>query len=188
MTHAKATPELDAPDTPDEPGLLPEVFRQAVEHAPVAISITDLRANILYANRAFSSITGYTREEVLGKNESMLSNGTTPRLVYQALWGRLTQKKPWSGVLVNRRKDYRQYLAELTVAPVLDEHGETICYLGMHRDTSELHELEQRVNNQRLMIDAVVNSAPAAMASASWRPSPTASCCPASTSWATCRA
>ncbi|MNZ34032.1 Nitrogen fixation regulatory protein [compost metagenome] len=143
--------------------LLPEAFRQMAEHAPIAISITDLKANILYANRAFSSITGYSREEVIGKNESLLSNGTTPRLVYQALWSRLAQKKPWSGVLVNRRKDGSLYLAELTVAPVFDECGQTLYYLGMHRDSSDLHELEQRVSNQRLMIEAVVSAAPAAM-------------------------
>lgn len=143
--------------------LLPEVFRQTVEHAPIAISITDLKANILYANRAFSSITGYTSEDVLGRNESILSNGTTPRLVYQTLWSRLAQKKPWSGVLVNRRKDDSLYLAELTVAPVLDEQGQTIYYLGMHRDSSDLHELEQRVSNQRLMIEAVISASPAAM-------------------------
>jgi nitrogen fixation negative regulator NifL len=164
MSQAKATPEFGALPITDEPGLHPEVFRQAVEHAPVAISITDLEANILYANPAFSSITGYTQAEVQGKNESLLSNGTTPRLVYQALWGRLTQKKSWSGVLVNRRKDNQLYLAELTVAPVLDQHGETLFYLGMHRDTSALHELGQRVSNQRLMIDAVINAAPAAIA------------------------
>ncbi|OCR22549.1 histidine kinase [Pseudomonas syringae] len=165
MTQATQIPGSKTPNsTTIDSELLPEVFQQAVEHAPVAISITDLRANILYANRAFSSTTGYSRAEVLGKNESALSSGTTPRLVYQALWSRLAQKKPWSGVLVNRRKDDSQYLAELTVAPVLDEHGETIYYIGMHRDTSDLHELEQRVSNQRLMIDAVVNAAPAAMA------------------------
>ncbi|MBB3103888.1 nitrogen fixation negative regulator NifL [Azomonas macrocytogenes] len=164
MTQAKPTLSNDTqPASRDNLELLPEIFRQTVEHAPIAISITDLKANIIYVNRAFSTITGYCNEEVIGKNESVLSNGTTPRLVYQALWGRLAQKKPWSGVLVNRRKDNTLYLAELTVAPVLDEQGEALCYLGMHRDTSELHELEQRVNNQRLMIEAVLNAAPAAM-------------------------
>lgn len=143
--------------------LTPEIFLQAVEHAPIAISITDLHANIIYANRAFSSVTGYGSNEVIGKNESILSNRTTPRLVYQALWSRLQQKKPWSGVLVNRRKDNSLYLAELTVAPVLSEEGETLYYLGMHRDSSDLHELEQRVSNQKQMIEAVVNSAPIAM-------------------------
>ncbi len=144
-------------------GLSTEVFFHAVEHAPVAISITDLEANILYTNRAFTQVTGYSSDEVIGENESILSNKTTPRLVYQALWGRLLQKRPWSGVIVNRRKDQNLYLAELTVAPVLDELGDTVFYLGMHRDFTEVHELEQRVHNQKLMLEAVLNSAPAAV-------------------------
>lgn len=140
-----------------------DVFWQAVEHAPVAISITDLAANILYVNRSFSQMTGYEAAEVIGCNESILSNKTTPRLVYQALWGRLHQKRAWSGVLVNRRKDESLYLAELTVAPVLDESGEVVYYLGMHRDFTEVHELEQRAHNQKLMLESVLNAAPAAM-------------------------
>lgn len=148
--------------TPND--LAPAVFHQAVEHAPVAISITDLQANILYANKAFSKVTGYSSEEVLGKNESILSNHTTPRLAYQALWGRLMQKKPWSGLLVNRRKDDTLYLAELSVSPVMDQNDEVVYYLGMHRDSSDLHELEQRVNNLSQMISTVINSSPIAIA------------------------
>ena len=121
------------------------VFLQAVENAPVAISITDLHANILYTNAAFCDVTGYGLDEVIGNNESLLSNKATPRLVYQALWGRLWQKKSWSGLLVNRRKDGSCYLAELTVAPVLNEAGEVIHYLGMHRDVSDVYFLEQSV-------------------------------------------
>ncbi|MCQ4346793.1 nitrogen fixation negative regulator NifL [Pseudomonas stutzeri] len=164
MTQGKPSRSDEAPaQSAAGAALLPEVFRQMADHAPIAISITDLKANILYANRAFSTTTGYALAEVIGRNESILSNGTTPRLVYQALWSRLAQRKPWSGVLVNRRKDGSLYLAELTVAPVFDEHGQAIYYLGMHRDSSDLHELEQRVSNQRLMIEAVVSAAPAAM-------------------------
>ena len=66
-------------------------------------------------------------------------------------------------MLVNRRKDDSRYLAELTVAPVLDEHEQTVYYLGMHRDSGDQHKLEQRVGNQRLIIEAVVDSAPAAI-------------------------
>lgn len=156
--------EKGVKDAHPEGVLLPEeVFFQAVEHCPVAVSITDLKANIFYVNRAFTQVTGYTEEEVLGKNESILSNHTTPRIVYQALWGRLAQQKAWTGMLLNRRKDKRLYLAELTVAPVIDEHGETAYYLGMHRDGSDVHELEQKVLNQKLMIEAVVNSVPSAV-------------------------
>lgn len=138
------------------------VFMQAVENCPVAISITDLKANILYANRAFTQVTGYTDQEVIGKNESILSNHTTPRLVYQALWGRLAQQRPWSGLLVNRRKDQSMYLAELTVAPVVNGENKTVYYLGMHRDYTEVHALERRVCNQKLMIESVVNAVPSA--------------------------
>lgn len=140
-----------------------EVFLQAVENCPVAISITDLKANILYANRAFTQVTGYDDDEVINKNESILSNHTTPRLVYQALWGRLAQQRPWTGVLVNRRKSGEMYLAELMVAPVIDSEGNTVHYLGMHRDATEVHKLEQRVLNQKLMIESVINAVPAAL-------------------------
>src|SRR5690606_38006084 len=94
MTQGKPSRSSDVPAPAAGAELLPEAFRQMAEHAPIAISITDLKANILYANRAFSTTTGYALAEVIGKNESMLSNGTTPRLVYQALWSRLAQKKP----------------------------------------------------------------------------------------------
>ncbi len=159
--HGAALAETGLPI--DGEGLSPEVFFQAVEHCPVAISITDLKANILYANRAFTQVTGYPDNEVVGKNESILSNHTTPRLVYQALWGRLAQQRPWTGMLVNRRRDGSMYLAELTVAPVINEEGQTVYYLGMHRDGTEVHELQQRVLNQKLTIESVVNSVPAAM-------------------------
>lgn len=159
-THLANTPQNDDPLLQ---GLPSSVFFQAVEHSPVAISITDLNANILYSNRAFTKETGYETNEVLGRNESVLSNRNTPRLVYDALWGRLAQQKPWSGVLVNRRKDGKRYLAELMVAPVLDENDDTIHYLGMHRDVTELYALEQRVQNQKTMIENAVNAANVAM-------------------------
>jgi nitrogen fixation negative regulator NifL len=139
-----------------------DVFVKAVESCPVAISITDLNANILYANHAFSDVTGYLGEQLIGRNESILSNHTTPALVYHALWGRLSQKKPWVGVLVNRRKDKSRYLAELTVAPVIDDQGEVTHYLGMHRDVTDVHCLQNEVSNQKSLIEAVVDASPSA--------------------------
>jgi nitrogen fixation negative regulator NifL len=149
----------------DGRGLLPpRLFYQVVEQSPVAISITDAKANILYANPQFSRVTGYDPEDVVGRNESMLSDKVTPRIVYQTMWGRLLQRKPWSGVLVNRRKTGERYLAELTIAPVLDGKGEATHYLGMHRDVTEVHRLEQQVHNQKALIESVVDAAPVVVA------------------------
>lgn len=146
------------------PGLLPRLFMEAVEQAPVAISITDTAANILYANAAFTQVTGYSPGEVVGHNESALSDKSTPAIVYQALWGRLLQQKSWNGMLVNRRKNGERYVAELTVAPVLDGAGTTTHYLGMHRDITEMFQLQQELQNQKELIDSVVEVAPAVIA------------------------
>ena len=140
--------------------LQPNLFFEAVEQSSVAISITDTNANILYANKSFKHITGYSPGEVIGKNESILSDKTTPRIVYQTIWGRLLQQKAWSGILVNRRKDGARYLAELTIAPVLDDVGKTSHYLGMHRDVTDIHRLQQESINQKALIESVVESTP----------------------------
>ena len=71
-----------------KPELPPEAYRQAVDQSDLAISITDAKANILFANEAFTRVTGYGTDEIVGKNESMLSNHTTPGDLYKAMWQR----------------------------------------------------------------------------------------------------
>lgn len=141
-----------------------QVFHEVVEQSAVAISITDAKARIIYANPAFSRVTGYTQEEVVGQNESLLSDKSTPPLVYRNMWQTLLEQKAWSGVLVNRRKDESRYLAELTIAPVFDGDGNVSHYLGMHRDVTEVHRLEQEVLNQKEMIESLVDAAPVVIA------------------------
>ena len=144
--------------------LPPEVYRQVVDQADIAISITDPRANILFANEAFTRITGYTASEIVGKNESVLSNHTTPPEIYKSMWTSLVAQHPWSGKLLNRRKDGELYLAELTITPVVDGKGKITHFLGMHRDVTELHRLERMVRNQKHLIESVVDAAPMAFA------------------------
>jgi nitrogen fixation negative regulator NifL len=138
------------------------LFLETVEQAPVAISITDLRANIVYVNQAFSRITGYAPEESLGRNESMLSDKNTPKAVYEELWSRIKSQQPWQGCLLNRHKDGRRYLADLTIAPILNDRRETTHYIGMHRDITEVYRLEQQVGRQKVLIETVVDSIPVA--------------------------
>lgn len=140
------------------------LFFEVVQQAAIAISITDSKANIIYANPAFKSVTGYDASEVVGQNESILSDKRTPSIVYNTMWGRLLQQKSWSGVLVNRKKNGERYLAELTITPVLDGEGKTSHYLGMHRDVTEVHRLQKEFENQKSLVESVVNSAPVIIA------------------------
>ena len=137
-----------------------DIFRQVVEQAALAISITDGSARILYSNPAFRRVTGYGDDEVAGHNESILSYKVTPKIVYETMWAQLLRQRPWNGLLVNRRKDGSRYLADLTITPVVGDAGETTHYLGMHRDVTEVHRLERQVQNQKALIESVVDAAP----------------------------
>lgn len=150
--------------TDGAPAIFPAVFQQAVEQADVAISITDTHANILYVNPAFCRVTGYTPADVVGGNQSMLSAKTTPPAVYKSMWERITGGQPWSGRLVNKRKDGGEYIADLLITPVVDGKGSLVNFLGIHRDVTELHRLECEVGNQKALIESVVDSAPVVMA------------------------
>ena len=143
--------------------LPPKVFLQAVEQAPIAISITDPAARILYVNQAFEELTGYERDEVVGKNESMLSSQSTPMEVYQSLWETIQDRRVWQGTLVNHRKSKEEYLAELVIAPVLNPQKQVAYFLGMHRDISEVHRLEQRLKFQVGLTEAALDAAPMVM-------------------------
>lgn len=155
-------PIPDEDSKPHRPGLPAELFAETVRQSPIAISITDEKATIIYVNKAFTETTGYAPKESIGHNESMLSDKRTPRQVYEDLWGKLQEQVPWRGRLLNRHKDGHPYLAELTVSPILNLEGETIHYIGMHRDVTAVYQLEQQVIDQKLLIETVVDSMPVA--------------------------
>ncbi len=144
--------------------LPPMLFVETVEQAPVAISITDPAAHILYVNQSFEALTGYARDEVVGKNESVLSSKSTPLEVYQQLWETIQDRRVWRGTLVNHRKNTQEYLAELIIAPVLNDQKQVVYYLGMHRDVTELHQLEQRLKFQKGLTEAALDAAPMVVA------------------------
>ena len=145
-------------------GIASTVFQQAVEQADIAISITDAEANILYVNPAFARVTGYTADEIVGANQSLLSNKSTPESLYRTMWATIANGQPWSGRLVNRRKDGSKYLADLLITPVVDASGVITNYLGIQRDVTDLHRLECEVGDQKALIESVVDSAPVVLA------------------------
>jgi nitrogen fixation negative regulator NifL len=139
------------------------LFIKTVEQAPIAISITDKKANILYINDAFTRVTGYKAAEILGLNESKLSDKSTPRQVYYDLWHTISRKQIWHGQLVNRKKMGQRYLADLIIAPMLDEQGNISHFIGMHRDVTQSHEAERQLANQKQLVESVINASPVAM-------------------------
>lgn len=109
----------------------------AIDQAAEAIVITDLKGNITYVNPSFETITGYHRDEVLGKNPSILKSGEHDGEFYKNLWGTITKGEVWAGRFVNLRKNGQRYTQEATIGPVRDEQGKAISYVCVARDISE---------------------------------------------------
>jgi diguanylate cyclase (GGDEF)-like protein/PAS domain S-box-containing protein len=109
------------------------------------IVITDAAANILNVNAAFTRITGYAREDVLGKNPRILKSGHQDQAFYDAMWRTLREAGHWSGEVWNRRKDGQVYAELLTVSKVLDAQGDVARYVGVLADITASKEYEQEL-------------------------------------------
>jgi diguanylate cyclase (GGDEF)-like protein/PAS domain S-box-containing protein len=116
--------------------LAASVFDQARE----GILITDQNALILDVNESFSRITGYSRDEVLGRNTRFLKSDRQDPSIYVALWQELLEKGHWQGELWNRRKNGEHYAEMKTISAVRDAQGNVSQYVALFSDITTLHE------------------------------------------------
>ncbi|MDE1980734.1 MAG: PAS domain S-box protein [Betaproteobacteria bacterium] len=105
-------------------------------HADESIFITDADGWIVEVNPAFSRTTGYSREEVLGRNPRILQSGRHDRTFFTALWDAVLSKGHWSGEIWNRRKNGEIYPDKLTISVVKNDEGETLSYVCISSDIS----------------------------------------------------
>lgn len=121
----------------------------AIEQAGEIIVITDLNANIKYANPAFERVTGYSLAEVIGKNPRILNSGMNPPELYRDLWDTLLRGETWTGRLINRKKDGSTWSEEATIAPVRDQDGKIVSYAAVKLDVTNQVELEQQLRQSQ---------------------------------------
>ncbi|MDP4030293.1 MAG: PAS domain S-box protein [Gallionella sp.] len=114
----------------------------AVEQSPNSIIITDLGANIEYANEAFVKASGYSLAEIIGQNPRLLHSGRTPKASYDDLWAHLTRGEVWKGEFINRCKNGREYIESVWVSPVRMADGRVVNYLAIQEDITERKRME----------------------------------------------
>jgi len=113
-----------------------------IEQSPESIVITDTAGCILYVNEAFQRITGYARDEVLGRNPRILNGGLTPRATYEQMWATLLAGEVWRGEFHNVRKDGSAYLELATIAPIKDAGGTVTHYVAVKEDITQRKQSE----------------------------------------------
>ena len=119
-------------------------FPQLPEASPDPILITDAKSEIYYVNSAWEKLTGYTFQEVKGKNPRLLQSGKTPKKVYKNLWRALSKGKAFNtSEIINRKKSGKEFQVHAIYFPIIKE-GETVYYVQMFHDITRLIELEKQ--------------------------------------------
>ena len=128
----------------------------ALEAAANAIIITDRRGTIVWTNRAFTTMTGYSREEVLGKNPRLLKSGEQPEAYYVDLWSTILSGKVWRGEIINRRKDGTAYVEEMTITPVTQAFGSVTdtYFVAVKQDVSARKQAEEAMLFKTALLEA----------------------------------
>ncbi len=123
--------------------LAAEVFISSAE----AIVITDVNNDIIQVNRAFTQITGYSAEDVIGKNPRILKSGDQGPEFYKQMWDALLTTGAWQGEIMDRRKSGEIYPKWLSIAVVRDEKGEICNYIALFSDITERRASFERIQH-----------------------------------------
>lgn len=127
-----------------------QLLTQALESSSNAIVITDKDAIIQWANPAFGLLTGFDPSEAIGKKpKDLVFSGKQSQDFYKALWDTITHASPWSGEVVNKRKDGSLYTEELSITPVLGNDGEIAHYIAVKQDVTKRKAYEQKLKDAK---------------------------------------
>ena len=126
-------------------------FSEVMHHTMSPIQITDAQGKIIFVNPAFERVSGYTKDEVIGKNPRILNSGKQDDLFWKEAWNVILSGKEWVGQIQNRRKDGELFTTELVISPIIDVQGIVVGFLGAHRDITEQKLLEQQLVRSQKM-------------------------------------
>ncbi|WP_413205415.1 response regulator [Rhodospirillum sp. A1_3_36] len=121
----------------------------AVEQSPITVLITDVTGAICYVNPAFETTTGYSREEVLGRNPKILKSPNAPSEDMETMWATIKEGRNWLGEIINRTKDGRDYTLYSHVFPLKNERDEIIRYLAFQEDITRRKEEEAALHQAK---------------------------------------
>jgi diguanylate cyclase (GGDEF)-like protein/PAS domain S-box-containing protein len=109
----------------------------------VITSSTDPQGVIEEASQAFCAISGYTKEELIGKPHSIVRHPDTPKALYEELWQTIKQGKTWHGEIQNRHKNGTAYWVSVTISPEFDEEGKIARFTAIRYDITDRKKVEQ---------------------------------------------
>jgi len=123
----------------------------AIEHAAESVIITDKEATIQYVNPAYKKITGYRRNEIIGKKFNILQKGKHNESFYEDMWETIKNGFVWSGHFINTKKDGTPYEVEISISPIRDSNKNIISYVAVKRDITKEMKLQKEMRQSQKM-------------------------------------
>ncbi len=120
----------------------------AAEQSPATVMIVNIEGEIEYANPKFTELTGYSFDEIKGKNPRILKSGETSNDEYSDLWSTISNGKEWRGVFHNKKKNGELYWESARISAIRDSNGNISHYLAVKEDITERKRLETEVDNR----------------------------------------
>ena len=127
-------------------------LRNAVE-AHALVSVTAADGTIIEANRKFCELSGYSREELIGRNHRIVKSGHHPPAFFEALWRTISAGRIWRGEVKNRRKDGSFYWVQSTIVPILSELGVPEHYISIRTDITAQKRIQAKRQHQTRLLD-----------------------------------
>ncbi len=121
-------------------------YEHAINESNI-LSRSDLKGKITYVNDKFVEITGYTRDEIMGKNHSIVKHPDTPKEIIKNLWDTIKDGKVFQAILKNKKKNGDTYWVNSTIVPIKNEKNEIVEYMAIRHDLTELFKLHEEIEN-----------------------------------------
>ncbi|MBN2635855.1 MAG: response regulator [Prolixibacteraceae bacterium] len=122
---------------------------RAVIQSPVSITITDVEGNIEFINPQFTKLTGYTFEEVIGRNPSILKSGKQPKIFYKDMWNTILSGNEWHGEFQNKKKNGELYWASTSISSLVNSEGEITHFVAVKEDVTEQKKLFEDLKTEK---------------------------------------
>ncbi len=123
-----------------------EQYKQILDKSAV-VSKTDLSGRIAYINDVFIKVSGFTRDEAIGRPHNIVRHPDTPKTQFKDLWKTIRQGNVWTGIIKNKRKDGESYYNSTTILPLKDSDGNIVEYISAGTDITELIENRSKLKN-----------------------------------------
>jgi two-component system sensor histidine kinase/response regulator len=135
----------------------------ATENSPASVVVTDKNGTIEYVNPTFTEVTGYSADEAIGQNPSVLKSGDLPESFYQELWDTIVAGKVWRGEFINKRKNGEEFWESASISPIKNEDGEITHFVAVKEDITEQKKIRESLRENELQLRTIFEKSPLGM-------------------------